>query len=194
MNLRDSLALICGVLLSSVWGCASLQAGDKTHVTVQHDVIIRTPSGQEESVSKGATVEVGQDPVYVESKGRVGVVIIPLEARASKMDLNLRPIEDWSGSILEKRGNSLLTKVLIDINKIQNSMAQGKNEEALALIRKSLQNYPGLTYLRFLEGSCLSLMGQRGQAISVLEEALVEYPDQPEAQKLLEVLKAGKSR
>ena len=104
--------------------------------------------------------------------------------------VSLHNYEGWDGNEIEKRSNLLLSEVLSEINTIYAEMSNTHYEEALIKITILQNKYPRLTYLKFIQASCLLLLGKNQQAKIALDEALMEFPNQTEGLKLYKLLNA----
>jgi predicted Zn-dependent protease len=61
-------------------------------------------------------------------------------------------------------------------------------KEALREVHQLEKDYPEITYLQFLEASCLTVLGQKEEAANVLKTALIEFPENDEAVQLYQAL------
>ena len=168
--------------------CSSITKPKNSSVTLQQNAWVR--SGSEKSVEKkkGETIEISNQAVSIEAPGYVGVVLVPTNSNIAKHNINLKPIENWGGEAVESHLNQVVTFALQKIITAQVMLGQGKAKEALELVQEIQREYPNVSYFKFVEASCLAVLGEKEKARSVLSDALKKYPSHPEAQKLFVAL------
>ena len=184
------LILVLGVFF--LMGCSHLSAPNSSSVMVNEDVIVTEQSGEQTPLPKGTRWELKDEPAYVESKGKIGVILVPVSNQGIQIDLKMRPIEEWGGNVVERHTSEIVTKTFTEVQSIQMLLAEGNGESALRKIQALREQYPYISYLAFLEASCLVVVNQNEAAMALLKKALQDFPDHREAQILYRKL-AGKA-
>jgi tetratricopeptide (TPR) repeat protein len=171
---------------------ACSQKASKTNyaykMKLAHDAWVKSESKEPEFVKAGEEVRVGREVVIVETPGHVDAVLMPPTSQNKHLNLSLRPIPYWSDKNLAKYANSVISDVFSRTNQAQLLLGKGNSREALKEVRQLQKDYPAITYLKFLEASCLTVMGEKQYAAEVLRTALADFPENEEARVLYQAL------
>lgn len=125
-------------------------------------------------MKKGDVLPLQPDaPLLIESPGKVGVLVIPTSTSSSTINVTLRDVSSWAGEAAQTYAAHLISSVLTEVTEIQGLMSSGRAREALPKVKKLQEQYPRVAHLKYLEASCLTLMGDRKNARVVLEEAKI---------------------
>ncbi len=175
--------ILCVVPACSTFDSVSLSSPEGHIVELKHDAWVKTLNAESSEKKKGEKITV-TEPVLIESPGRVGVLVMPYNKSAAKIDLTLRPISNWSGDAAKIQVGNLLSEIVSELIVVQQDLNQGRPQSALDKVRALRKQFPSVGYLKFAEANCLVVLGQNSEAISVLNEALVEDPDNENARSL----------
>jgi hypothetical protein len=130
----------------------------------------------------------GSQPLFVESPGNIGVLVVPAQASSGAIDVRLRRSDAWRGADFTREVNQRLNTVLDRIFAIQKSLGSRQGQEALRQIEALQAQYPELSYLDFLKASAFVLTGDRDRARAAVETALASFPDNASGRALLRSL------
>jgi predicted Zn-dependent protease len=83
-----------------------------------------------------------------------------------------------------KASNKVLDEVMNEVLVAQNLLAKKDAKGALETVEKIITKYPQLSYLKFIKASCLMVMGNKENALKILEETLNEHPENKLAMEL----------
>ena len=167
-------------------GCSTFQSKDlKTfQLKVAQDVTVRKPDGTEQNIKKDGSVELGSEALLVEKPGHVSLLAVPANSERGEATVSLKPIKEFGGPELDKYVDAYVTELMTKVNLVQESIARSQFDNAFQKTKALQVEYPNLMYLKFLEASCLTLMGQKAEAQRVLNRALEVHPNNPEGQRL----------
>lgn len=175
-----------------VSGCSSfgiMGAKSRSHtVVVDQDVTLTDAAGKKISVKAKEEVSLENGSVFVEAPGYIGVLIAPVSPNPKNSSISLRPYSSWSGESFENLIDEKLTEAMNLVTKVQALMINQKWELALAELQSGQQKFPYLTYFKFLEASCYSMMGRSQEAQVSLKSALERRPASVEGRKLFRSL------
>ena len=178
-------AVFC-LLLSA---CASTNPfGESRRLKFKNDVTVTSADGKESQHKSGDEIPFSNTPVFVESPGNVGLLVVPAQASSGSIDVRLRRADSWRGSDFNREVNQRLNNVLDRIFAIQKSLGARQGQEALRQIESLQAQYPELSYLDFLKASAFVLTGERERARSAVESALASFPDNASGRALLRSL------
>ena len=167
-------------------GCSLFKSSldnSKTHtITLKQNATVLDGDGQQLSLAKGDIIHLKNSPLLIESPGYVGLLIVPSMPFAAKTEIKLKEISDETISRKIRRENSLkMNKVLMKITEIQKAIAENKIELSLDMTKSLRQEFPDITYLKFIEASCHILLNNRDTAKTLMEDALTDFPDDKNA-------------
>lgn len=145
---------------------------------------VQKGQGEPEFLKAGDIVEVGEEAVLLEAPGHVGLMLFPPSTDAQEIEVGLKSITNWSGKSMELFANFAVTEMLGEVHEVEILLGQRRGEEALYRVQELRSKYPRVSYLAFLEASCLVVLGDFETARGLLERALAEYPNNQEAQAL----------
>lgn len=150
-------------------------------------------SGKTESLNKGQKYFFNsQEPAMIEKEGRIPVLIIPVTSK-TEVQIQQPLINDTQKNIdpeaLKASMMQSMSFLTIEIFQIQKEISNGQLQVAQSKLEKLQTKFPDVTALDFLSASVLLLESKKKEAISRLENALKNYPDYPDGQSLLKVLK-----
>lgn len=164
-------------------GCSSFknalsESKKTTEVTFKQDVVI-TQDSKKQNVKAGEVYKVDATKVaYVEAKGRTPIVLVPTEAKKSELKINLPEMsfshisEDAKAEVGDH-----VSRILQGVNQVQQLIATGKSKEALAEATRLTKTYPHVGYLQVLKASCYLSMGDKQNAVKILEVISKQYPN-----------------
>ena len=177
-------------------GCASVSGRHERDVELMQDSIVVV--GQETPISKkkGEIFSLSLDkPLLIQSPGHVSLMILPASEQVSqKIRVALKPITEWNSEAQQSKNDRVLSELVLGVNSAQLLLSTQHSKEALAKIEELRGKYPKITSLKFLEASCLFVLGERVKAKVLLEGALQEFPDNKEGQELYQILAGNSSR
>lgn len=133
---------------------------------------------------KGEILELKDQPILLEAPGHIGLMIAPPLDKTAKYQVNLRPLEEWGGDYFSHLADKVISETLEKVIQAQALLGRGKAQEALEQIKEVQKTYPQATYLKFIEASCLVVLGKKEEARGILELALKNFPDNEEGRKL----------
>lgn len=167
-------------------GCSGFQSKDLTsfNLKVSQDVTVRQPDGTEKTVKKDESVELKREAILIEKPGHVSLLAVPANSERGEATVSLKPIKEFGGPELDKYVDAYVTELMTKVNLVQESIARSQFDNAFQKTKALQVEYPNLVYLKFLEASCLTLMGEKAEAKRVLNRALEVYPNNPEGQRL----------
>lgn len=168
-------------------GCSTL-GSKQVNAKLGRDAVITQLGEGSVSKLKGDSITISKKPVFIESPGHIGLLVIPVDSSTSSVDLDLRPMTDWGGPGLETRTNEVLNEVVGAVSEIQSLLAKSHGKEALEKLTHLQEKYSKITYLNFLKASCLVVSGEPEKAVPFLEIALKDFPDHSSGRKLYEQL------
>lgn len=192
MNYRVSFCirfLLTIIVLLMGLGCSSFShlLGTKIRgnsVVVDQNSTLTDGSGKTREINANEQVVINNGPVFLESPGYIGVLVVPVSPNPKSTHINLRPYNTWSGESFESLIDEKLTEAMDLVTKVQSLMISQKWELALAEVQSGQKKFPYLTYLKFLEASCYSMMGRAQEAQISLKDALGRNPSSVEGRKL----------
>jgi predicted Zn-dependent protease len=187
---KKYLFLLFSILVYS--GCSTFQPARKVSVELKQPSVVTESGLQGLSKKKGDLVELHEAPLFIESPGHVGVVLVPTELKQGKIQVSLRSIEGWGGEQLDSAMNRNLSEILYEVSSIQNLLVKQKSREALLRAQGLQSKYPRVPAIQFLTASCLIATGQSEQAKRLLSGAMKESEDDPNAKKLFELFNFNK--
>jgi tetratricopeptide (TPR) repeat protein len=127
----------------------------------------------------------------IEKKGFVPEHLI--YDKKTKTDLNylvlLKPVETWSDVDAEV-SSKLAGAIAKKVQKINIMVLKKKFDQALKLTQKLVEQYPKAHTFYDIKGSIYLLKGQKKQAIASLKKSLSLNAENPETEKLVQVLEA----
>jgi len=184
-----ALSISTLIALSSA-GLCSAQRVEFTHAAD----IINLRSREKTTVRAGETAELSENQSYqVVSADRLPVFLVSL-SDSEKIQVSAPNLPEYVESDRNKKLNLVTGDVLSRINDIQALIQQKRLDEAQKKIDLLKQDYPGMTYLDFVQASLLFLRGQRGEALRLAEAAAVEFPNYQEGKTFIEQLKKGNAQ
>ena len=176
--------VVVGLMTGSV-GCSSLSTPDGHVISVSHDAQITEATGESKALNKDQTASITNQPVFIESPGRVSVLILPPNENKQKIDLKLKKISEFGGREFEQYADSVLNEIMNDVYQVQVRLGAKQYDIALTKVKELRSKHPHLSFLMVLEASCHLGNGNRESAIAVLREALNKNPSHREAGDLL---------
>jgi predicted Zn-dependent protease len=184
-KLISAQVLVLVVSIAALVGCSSLSTPDGHVVTVSHDAQITEATGESKTLNRNQTASVTDQPVFIESPGRVSVLILPPNENKQKIDLKLKKISEFGGREFEQYADSVLNEIMNDVYQVQVRLGAKQYDIALTKVKELRGKHPFLSFLMLLEASCHLGNGNRESAIAVLREALSKNPSHREASDLL---------
>lgn len=178
------------LFLNVFWSKASLAAD----IVLSDDASIKyIQSGKIEPLSKGQKYFFNsQEPAMIEKEGHVPVLIIPVTSK-TEVQIQQPLINDTQKNIdpeaLKASMMQSMSFLTVEIFQIQKEISNGQLQEAQSKLEKLQRKFPDVVALDFLVVSVLLLESKKKEAIPRLENALKNYPDYPDGQSLLKVLK-----
>jgi Tetratricopeptide repeat len=185
------LALLLMMMLVS---CAGILPQKKIVVELGQDAVITGGEYKKKKKSKGDRIEVADAPLLLESKGYVGMLLLPvgsptsLNSRVTLHRVERSPTDNVVCDPSTKKENEMFSKLLSGVNDVQMRLALHRPTEALTRVDELMENYPKIVPLKFLKASCLVAMGQQTQARALLEKGLKELPNDELALQMLATL------
>jgi hypothetical protein len=182
------LAGLVGVLTCGAW------AHGEAILRFQNDAEIRRSGSAERSSFKaGETYTAsGSDVLTIEAKGRVPLVLVPLDTpRGTIVDITQPEVTQWPSAQIQATLDAQLSKILDRVLTVQEHLGRKRAEEAGREVDLLKAEYPGVVYLDFLNANVLLLKGNRNGAVEALKRALAVHPDNSRGQELLKALEGG---
>jgi len=162
-----------------------LRAPSESTISLADQAWVKSGSEAPQMLKKGETITVTTEPVLIEAPGKIGVLVLPAGETKSVTQVQLRDIENWAGDAAQSYAATILSDILVQVNEVQSMISRGRSRDALTKVKTLQAQYPRVAYLKFIEASCLIVLGDRKNARAVLEEALALYPNNAEAQNAL---------
>jgi predicted Zn-dependent protease len=142
------------------------------------EVAVSEGNGEKKQMKKDEKWEVMETPILVEKPGYVSVLVIPYNKSPTSSQMALKEINPSEASpYVLKASNKILDEVMNEVLIAQNLLSKKDAKSALETVEKIMAKYPQLSYLKFIKASCLMVMGNKDNALKVLEETLNEYPE-----------------
>ena len=82
--------------------------------------------------------------------------------------------------------------MLPEVERIQSLIAQGRAKDSLARLDELQRKYPRVTFLNFIRASLLVVLGDQGQALSILGVALRDFPQNESGREMYRTISQGK--
>ncbi len=189
--IQSALVLL---LAGTVASCSTASSRSSARVELPRDTWISVADNQAKLYKAGESVDVGGEPMYLESPGYVGMILVPINGSASKIRPSSRRISEWTSEQVQADLDQKLSSLVEETNRVQVLMSKRQSKEALSSVSSLQLRYPKVAYLNFLKASALYLDGDRAQARAVLEQALLAYPNHAQARELYMSLGGDASR
>jgi len=168
-----ALAAACQLTFS---GCSSSPTPVLHRLVLAQDTIVTVGDGTGGMRSRGETLDVGEDPVLLESPGHVGVLVVPIAIPQRDLKVSLKSLHEFGGAPLAQSTNAALIVILDRIYEVQRLLAQGKHDEAIQQADALVTANPGLAPLRLLKASCLMTRNDQQGARALVASVLSEFP------------------
>jgi len=154
-------------------------------ITFMQEVSVSEGNGEKKQMKKDEKWEVMETPILVEKPGYVSVLVIPYNKSPTASQMALKEINPSEASpYVLKASNKILDEVMNEVLIAQNLLSKKDAKGALETVEKIIIKYPQLSYLKFIKASCLMVMGNKENAVKLLEETLTEYPENKLAMEL----------
>lgn len=174
---------LCAIIaLVATSSCST--SGRQITVELKRAALVTTADGKATQLKADEKFKVQDKPIFVESPGHVGMMLIPLSKDTTDIQLSLRPIADWPGREFEERANEIASDVIAKVIQLQIDVASGKGNDLLRQIDDLTAKYPRVSYLKFMKVSALVIQGRKEDAVVSLTEALREFPSNPQGLSL----------
>ena len=175
------LAFVCGGCSLASKVSVSVPPGHQ--VTVKQKAWVKDSDSEPRQLNAGDTLTLKDKPILVEAPGHVGVILIPVNHSESNIDVNLRPMKSWASDASQEIALQITSKILIDINGVFEQLKSGQTQSAFSRVQQLRKAYPSLVYLKYLEASCLMVLGQTEAAKKLMAEAEQELPTESEVDR-----------
>ena len=197
---RDSiifigLAIMIKILLSSfvilttisLSGCFTFES-PTYKVELGHDATYKMGGGEPKEAKAGEAISSDGEPLLVEAPGKVGLLIYPAIDGEGLYKLNLRDQKEWSGEALGQELNRSVSEILLQVNEAQVKLSENQAQAALDTVKQVQKDHPGVTYLYFIEASCLYVLGKEQEAKAALAAGLQDFPEHKAGRNLYQSL------
>lgn len=178
METQDGLRFlsISAVLIFSTLAGSVARAFDLT--VTNNAVITDVSSGRKSHVKAQESFVVNErNPLWIDSPGRVPVLVVPLRTQSGQVKVDSLPIQKAFAESVEVKIDKELSIMLMQIGDIQALLGEKKFSSALQKVSELKTQYPNVRYLDFIEASASFLVGDRSRALSALESGLLAHPD-----------------
>ncbi len=178
-----------GLFVCLIAGCSSQPFHT---LLLEQDSSVRIGKSEAVSKKKGDKIEAdAKESILIEAPGFVPLLIPPSRDRVGELSVALTPFEVSLKDTVKKQVSDVLDEVVSQINNIQVLISKKQLEEAVTQITALETKYPSMTYFKFLKASCYVLLGKNEQAISILNVAIKENPDNKSGKAFYDSLTKG---
>ncbi len=132
------------------------------------------------------------EPVLLSSPGKIPVLLIPLHASSSTVDISAPSLKSVIGELNQAEVSRLLSVVMVEVTGIQMLIRKRKLDEAKSKLSALQARYPEVAFLNFIRASLLFLEGNRVEAKSAVISGLKAHPDYEEGKRFLKEINGGK--
>jgi predicted Zn-dependent protease len=188
LGLTSNFSLTTFSLTTLMVGVTACATSHSQKVELSEAAQVVYPGKAAVQKNAGDILEVKNEPLLIESPGKVSIIVTPAKSDSGTMKVSLQSVRAWGGPELETHLNQktgeIVSDVLRGMTSIQRRLASRDTDAALQEVRDLRKKYPQVKYLAFVETSALVLLGQKKAAEAVLKEALAAFPDDQDGQKL----------
>lgn len=168
-------------------GCAS-DRGTSYGVEFDQDVVVFVGSDNPKNLKRGESLAASDTPMTITRPGHASVILLPLPQASGTVKLKL-PRDDNANADTSKNNLAAdANKIAQSVIEIQSLIMEKRAEEALSKIQLVQENFPGFSYLRFLEASCFLIKNDVSRARELTSLAMQEFPDDRSGKQFLEEL------
>ena len=179
------------LVLIFLTACGGASVPKRARLSFVEDVLITDSNGQKVALKRGDSVELADNPIEISSEGKKSLMVLPLAANGqiAKIKLSNLSVDDLNEN-LKAAYNKNLEQLLVGIVNVQKEMAKKNNQQAKAELDKMKKLFPDLALIKFMEANIFLIEGNRDQAKMLLEQGLLQFPDNSDAIKLYRQLLA----
>jgi hypothetical protein len=179
------MKIILFVITFILSACGGVKVPETARISFVEDVNLTDRNGQKIKLNRGDTVELSDNPIEISAEGKKSLMILPMasDGKMVKVKLSNLSVDDLDQN-LKSSYNKNLEQLLTGIVIIQKEMAKRNNTQAKSELEKIRKNFPDIAILKFIEANIYLLEGNRAEAKKLLEQGIIQYPDNNEAVKL----------
>jgi hypothetical protein len=135
---------------------------------------------------------VDKTPMWVESPGKVPVLLVPLKSESGKVKIDSPNVSTILKEETEIKIDQELSEITLHLTEVHRFIADRKFTVALQKISELKAKYPNIKFLEFIEASAAFLNGDRDRAMASLNKGLEAHPNYAFGLELKKKLGGGK--